>query len=469
MINKGGLLRWHYPRQSLAESFGFFYLQLVVVCVVAFMFYFLEYTPLFSSLIFAAALFGFAFPAQLIEGFIFLMALNHRDFAYTALTVHGGNVFITEWVLLILLLAATPKLRSIFRRYPVPAVALILYFMLGLGLFLVSFRAWPLYYALRDFSLVYYSLFALAVLAHVQGIDGIRRIGGALVLGTVPNLIAETLNYLYGTLPLTMNQKNYSMRNSFYYAASIGFLLGFIPEGGGKLKKTAVVYVIVTALIILLYSYSKTPMLALLLLGAAYCLRRRKVIRWKEAATMGALFIITLLFTPNAKTFHFISIFHLTTYFNDSRALLHMLSMRDFVEHPYGIGFGASIFGNNTHMVIENPEEIGSLHNSYLVVLRRMGIEGGVIFFLTLILALQGAVKAFRTDTDPRNKMTVMGMLGAWGSVAVFASAHVALEGPFFGAVFWILLGCLFVASSQTVTFSGLTTNKTPSNAGVDS
>ena len=465
MTSQGEMLLWHYPRRPLTESFGFFYFQLVAVCAIAFMFYFLEYAHLFNAFIFAAALFGFVFPARLMEGFVFLMALNHREFAYTTLTVHGANLYITEWVLLILLLAAVPKVQSIFRRHMLPAAMLVFYFMVGFVLFLVSFRAWPLYYALRDFTMVYYALFAIATLAHVQGMDGVRRIGMALVLGTLPNLAAEWLNYLYGTLPMTMDQKNYSMRNSFYYAASIGFVLGFITDEEGKWRKPLVAYVMITSLIILLYSYSKTPMLTLLLLGVMYCLRRWKVMRWKEAAAMGALVIITLIFTPSAKTFHFTSIFRPATYFHDSRTLLHILAIRDFVEYPYGIGFGASVFGDNAHMVINNPEEIGSLHNSYLVLLRRMGIEGAIVFFSTLMLALYGAVRAFQVKSGLRNKMTVVAMLGAWGATAVFASAHVALEGPFFGAVFWILLGCLFAASGEDGAFPVSALNKAPSGA----
>lgn len=469
MMRRGAVMAGLSAPRIPPVSFGFFYVELVAVCVFAAMIYVLEYAPLFSALIFAAALFGLFHPARLLEGFVFLMALGHRDFSYTALTIHGANIYITEWVLLVLLLAATPKVLSVFRRHPMPATVLAIYFMVGLVLFLMSFRAWPLYYALRDFTLVYYSLFAIAALAHVQGMNGVRRIGMALVLGTIPNLAAEGLNYLYGTLPLTMDQKNYSMRSSFYYAASIGFVLGFIIDEEGKWKKPLVTYVMAAALVILLYSYSKTPMLTLVLLGVAYCLRRWKGMGWKEVAAMGALVVITLIFTPFAKTFHFISLFRSATYLHDSRTLLHILAVRDFVEYPYGIGFGSSIFGNNAHMVIDNPEEIGSLHNSYLVVLRRIGIEGGMVFFLTLALALYGAARVFRIDAAPRNKMTVVGMLGAWGATAVFASAHVALEGPFFGAVFWILLGCLFVASSEAGAFSALAMNKTPFGAGADS
>ena len=206
MTGQGESLTWNLPHRPLAESFEFFYFQLFLVCIVGFLFYFLEYAQLMNAFIFAAALFGLVYPGRVMEGFVLLMALNHRDFAYTTLMIHGANIYITEWVLLILLAAAAPKAVFVIRRYRIPAFALLTYFLVGFVLFLMSFRAWPLYYALRDFSLVYYSFFAVVALAHVQGVAGARRIGIALVLGTVPNLVAEGLNYLYGTLPLTIEQ-----------------------------------------------------------------------------------------------------------------------------------------------------------------------------------------------------------------------------------------------------------------------
>lgn len=449
MMRRGAVMAGLSAPRIPPVSFGFFYVELVAVCAFAAMIYVLEYAPLFSALIFAATLFGLFHPARLLEGFVFLMALGHRDFSYTALTIHGANIYITEWVLLILLVAAMPRIpRLVHDRQPV-AGAIMLYIAVGLVLFFLSFRAWPLYYALRDFALVYYSLFAMAALAHVRGSGGAWRVGMALLLGTLPNLAAEIGNYLYGTFPLTMDMKNYSMRNSFYYAAAIGFALGYISDEKEKWRRSAVVYVVAVSLIMLLYSYSKTPMIVLLFLGGSYLIRRWKALAWKEAVVLGALFLVPLLLTPAAKTFPFSALFFPSTYFHDGRTLVHISAVRDFTEYPYGIGFGPSIFGPNAYGMFKNPQEIMGLHNSYLAIIRRMGIVGMAAFALIVGTTLFAARQALRPATPWRDRATVIGMLGAWGSSAIFAFAHVALEGPFFGSIFWLLLGSVVCAAGR--------------------
>lgn len=447
MMRRGAVMAGLSAPRIPPVSFGFFYVELVAVCTFATMVYVLEYAPLFSALIFATALFGLFHPARLLEGFIFFMALSHRDFSYTALTIHGANIYITEWVLLILLIAAIPQMPRLARERQPAVAAVMLYIAVGLVMFFLSFRAWPLYYALRDFALVYYSLFAVAAFAHVKGSGGAWRMGMALLLGTLPNLAAEIGNYLYGTFPLTMDLKNYSMRNSFYYAAAVGFALGYINDEEDKWRRPAVVYVVAVSLIMLLYSYSKTPMIVLLFLGGSYLIRRWKVIAWKEAVVLGALFLVPLLLTPAAKTFHFSSLFLPSTYFHDSRTLVHISAVRDFTEYPYGIGFGPSIFGSNAYGMFKDPQEIAGLHNSYLAIIRRMGIAGIAAFALVVGTALFAARRGLRAATPWRDRAAVIGMLGAWGSSAIFAFAHVALEGPFFGSIFWLLLGTVVCAA----------------------
>ncbi len=409
------------------------------------MLYYLGVAPLFDAFAFSFALIGLMRPARLLEAFLFLLAAGHRDFTYSALQVGPARFYISEWVLVILLVAATPRIRKLWREHKAELVVWSGYFGIGTALLLISARQWPFGAVARDYALVYYSLFMVATLAHVRGRSGLNRLLLVLLLGCLPNLAGEMLNYLYGTLPTTHEQMNLSMRNSFFYLIAAGIILPRVLENDILLRKRLAFFLFLLFGVILFYSYSKTAMLgAVLLTGLVFFLR------WdwlRPSATIGiiACFFMTSVLTPSAKSYSFSSVFAPDTYSNNARLLLRTAAMRDFAEYPYGIGFGSPIFGAHSRELIGDPEIYHALHNSYLSVLRRMGIPGFIALMVLIGYGLLRGYRAMRTDdaAAEKDKLAVSALL-AFMAPLLFANAHVVLEGPFLGIPFWALLGALF-------------------------
>lgn len=405
----------------------------------------------FGGYAFSLSLLGLAAPRRLLEIFVFLLALGHRDFTYTALKVGPANLYITEWVLLILLLAAVPRMAEMWRAYRPALLALGLYAGLGLVFFWLSSRYWPLGPIVRDFAIVYYALFTVAALAFLRNGGDINRLFIAMLAGSLFNLGSDLLNYLYGTFPVTPEQKNYSLRSSFYYVICVAYLLPGLLFLKEKLRPWAVMYVAAVFVVVLLYSYSKTSMAALLLVSVMGILALAKRARMEVLIAIFMAFMLALVITPMGKTFKFSSLFAMRLADDDSRSMLRTAALRDFSEYPYGIGFGAPIFGGHSRELLSKPDEFHALHNSYLTILRRMGVEGFAAFSALVALAVYGVRRAWksRADDDHDAWLTPFAVLLGFIAAAVFATAHVVLEGPFFGAVFWLLLGAVF-AVTQT-------------------
>lgn len=407
-------------------------------------------TSLFGGYVFAFALLGLRWPGRLLEVFVFSVALGHRDFTYVAMNLGGGpageaKLFITEWVLLILVVTAVPGVWRLLKRFDAGMILLGGFLVTGSAILFMTFGDWPPSASLRDFALVYYSLFAVTVMAHARDVRGVRRIAIALLLGTVPNLAGDVLNYLYGTLPMTAAQKNYSMRNSYYYLVALGFLLPFVLREDGKPKVFRALYAIIVYVVVLLYSYSKTAMIAAMVLTALYFFPRLRQTRVAILAVVAVLLVLPIFLTPKTKVFYFHTLFSESTYLTNSRSLLQYAAMRDFSEYPYGIGFGSPIFGQHSHELIRDVDSFHAIHNSYLTVLRRMGIGGGAVFLVLIAAAFYGAVRISRLLLPgSRERKMVLGTVLASTASLIFAYAHVVLEGPFLGSIFWCLVGSMF-------------------------
>lgn len=403
---------------------------------------------IFGGYLFSLALLGLASPRRLLEVFIFLLALSHRDFAYTALKVGPANLYITEWVMLILMMAAAPRIADMWRKYRPVLLALGLYAGLGLVFFWLSCRYWPLGPVVRDFTIVYYALFTVAALAFMRDAEDVNRLFIAMLAGSLFNLGSDMLNYLYGTFPVTLEQKNYSLRSSFYYVICAAYFMPGLLSLKRKLRFGAVAYVAAVFVVVLLYAYSKTAMAAILLISAISIAVMAKRPRMEVLIAIIVAFMLSLIITPQAKTFKFSSLFEPQWASEDSRAMLRTAALWDFSEYPYGIGFGAPIFGRHSRELLLEPDDFHAIHNSYLTVLRRMGIEGAAAFTALLALAFHGVYRVWRSNAENHDAwLTPFAVLLGFIAAGVFAAAHVVLEGPFFGAVFWLLLGAVFAAT----------------------
>jgi len=402
-------------------------------------------TTLFGGYLFAFALFGFWRPKILLSLFVFFMALKHREFAYTAMQLGEIPIYITEWVLLILLLSGLFKFKPLLNKNRRALITVFLFFCIGFILLVMTLPRWGLVPAIRDFAIVYYSLFALITIVHIRTKQEFKFLVGCFIAGTLPNLLAGLVNFLYGTLPLTKESKNYSLRSSFYNLTAVGFVLPFILNKKSVLSRVHTLYYLLVAIVVLLYSYSKSSMISLSLLTLLFFVINRKEFPKYVLPSLILLFVIPLFFTPEAKSFTFGTLFFSGTYSEDERRWILLGAMRDFTEYPYGIGFGGSIFGEHIKELIKSTGNLFELHNSYLTVLRRTGVEGFLAYLAIIATALYSSLTFYRhSPAWSFAKKATLGTMLAWLASSTFLFGHVALEGPFFGAPYWILVGLLF-------------------------
>ncbi len=401
------------------------------------------FTSVVGGFFFSFSLLGLRFPKQVLAVFLFCLAYKHKDFAYVSLQADHIPIYIAEWMLLILGISSVSKLQFLYKEYRKPLLFILLYFGVGAFLYAKTVFYWGIVEATRDFVIIYYSFFTLLFLAHVRNLEDLKWLIGAIALGTLPNLFSEVLNFLYGTLPVTDLQKNYSLRNSFYYTVVAGFVLPFIftvRRGWGNLLK---LYFLGLFFIIFFYSYSKTGMLALLFILVAYAATRHFDIPRNGYLAVVLLIVLSLFFTPQQKTHPLGSLLNPQTYSRDVRRTILVAEMRDFTGYPYGIGFGGSVFGNYSNELLKNSN-YHDPHNSYVSVLRRVGMEGMLVYLTLIWYALYSAIKIYRElDKESYEARITLGSILAFIVASFYLFGHVALEGPFFGVPYWILLGVL--------------------------
>lgn len=88
--------------------------------------------------------------------------------------------------------------------------------------------------------------------------------------------------------------------------------------------------------------------------------------------------------------------------------------------------------------------EVSPPHNSFVNLLFRTGLVG---LLSALALVAVGVLRTFRlrSRAEPADRPWIAALLALLAYALVIASLNVALEGPFMGLVFWILVGLLLV------------------------
>ena len=407
-------------------------------------------TTIFGGYIYAFSILGLRWPKQLLYIYAFFVSYNHREFTYLTMQIDSVPIYITEWVILILSITGMSHLRETVKKYWYPLSILLVYLLLGLWIFIETFPRWGFVQAMRDFVIVYYAIFALIVMLNIRNEKDYRYLVYAFILGTIPNMIADTLNFLYLTFPSNYDQQNNSMMSSYFYIIGAGFCFPYLFTDNNKINKWPSIYIGWVLLDIFMYSYSKTAMIAFLLMLLTYLILRFKKLERRHYMMIAAVMIIPIIFTPSLKINSIAKLVNPNTFLSNNRMLLVSGSMRDFSEYPYGIGFGSPIFGKHSNEMIRNLEKIHAPHNSYITVIRRMGVIGGMLFFAVLTITLMTGYRNYRNFIDESNdkKMALGNMLALIGPIS-FCMGHVVLEGPFLGIPFWIIVGSTYFISCQ--------------------
>jgi hypothetical protein len=92
-----------------------------------------------------------------------------------------------------------------------------------------------------------------------------------------------------------------------------------------------------------------------------------------------------------------------------------------------------------------HPFDVTPPHNSFVNLLYRTGIVGALAVLWLVTAALVRLVRRLRAGPPPDERIQLVTLACLFTFIAVTASFSGALEGPFMGIFFWIVLGLLLV------------------------
>lgn len=388
-----------------------------------------------------------------------------KDFSYIRLP--SQPVFVTDVVLAVLILSLVLfnsklgiNLRSQYGRL------LTIYIAIGLFTLCRSVLAGSsVLLSLRDAAIVWYSLFA--VIGYLSASDPIKLflLGKVFLLGAALTSIVGIFYFLH------YPQYGYGVHltpGGIFVTAALAILL--VGLESGFVRKTWSVYGLVVLFAIgVLLSDARTNYLALclMLLATIFLLpksRRKYMARalkpMLRAAMVLTFIAVTLFVTPVANKFVMaglqITYQGLLTPRQDPDALWRLAAWATaldvFRRHPMvGIGYGRSFhFDFQLNSRSRELSVDAKPHNTYLTVLYQMGLIGMLGLFSILFCYFSRAFRYLRRIDCNDTPCLLVALVQI--ALIVLGMFNLALETPFYGALFWLNLGMgLWLIQGQAV------------------
>ena len=141
-------------------------------------------------------------------------------------------------------------------------------------------------------------------------------------------------------------------------------------------------------------------------------------------------------------------------------------------EHPvFGAGFGKPTdfhWHGETYDARNDPSSIFNVtppHNSFVNLLYRTGLLGALAFVWLVAVAVWRVLSTLRARPQTEERVRLVALSCMFVFMGVAASLSGALEGPFMGIFFWIVLGLLLVLPRLTEAPDGATDRRTAASA----
>jgi O-antigen ligase len=412
-------------------------------------------------------------PVWWLAALIFGTALFDRNFSYIHIRVGNIPFYITE-IALLSLLVSVALLRllfgSIHGKLNLSTTPLhswvLMYLLIGTALFIEGSREYGTLKAARHFALVYYSIFFFIFVELIKSYRSFLLVIKTFFLGSLLfNLTVVIAPMFYITVyPVVVGPPVAATT----YAGIVLIFLLFGPRTlirSWPLKCLMIIlympYIILTEVRGVWVSFGGALALAYL------CAPKRELqIRLKRGISLIltglALVLIFFLLSgrPLARYWdEFMSIFFVTA--SDSplarvsvnnalwRIEMWKEVFRQFQTHTLtGIGFGSVFSLKPEHLpdalrLVLSPVSMTNVdvHNSHLAVLLRMGLAGFIVYIGINYVFCKRCLSFLRTHPDSEAKAYMLAILGAYFLYLIVASFNVALEGPFLGIFFWMLMG----------------------------
>ena len=418
----------------------------------------LEYAPYGGAVLFAGTTFllmiAYAHKARvsLTEGlflwFAFCTAAYTRDFSYVRLP--GAPLFITDVVLLVLILSIFLLRRPRYANFPLP-VSVLLLLLLGAGAIATArgfFGHREITMVLRDSALVGYALFLLVAYHLFRTWLSIKRVAVWFLLGAAMGVLNGLAWFI--VVP--------EERRFIYYGIYILIsLAGTVVAMATQLLRPRVGWIFVGVLclgLMLANTRSLFVSLAILLLvglwggGGVYK-------KFQLAHLVSTLVASTVLVTLAAFLFLHTKTGHEFVERSTDELASGVLNpgedanwqfrlsawkeaWRRFEEYPLaGEGFGVPFVFDLEHYDHFDPRA----HNTFLTVLYKMGLTG--ILPVLALLSFFFWVTLRAVHGNLRNRLVAFLQIVILGQLAfcVYGMANLVLESPFLASLFWTAMG----------------------------
>lgn len=383
-----------------------------------------------------------------------------KTFAHLSVTAGTFPIYITDTALLALLVSImlSPRLRKWApRRGPLFAVFVpfVLWGSLLLG---VSFGTYGVA-ALRDFALFYYVLFVPVgyVAAHDTRLSRLLLIVFGCACGVVvvkSLLFGVGQDIGYGIVRELVGQ------STMYLVVALLLALSWMPRLTRK-DSFVLVIVLIPVLVAIYDSQTRSAWLALLA-GVASLVMLDSSWRKRIPTLIVVCFSLALLFIMLSAAFQ-------QTDRLDSLSAAYdrlRIALLDPQADPTS-QFRLDAWAETVRRLEANPVvgdglgspfsfQTGTLqfqvlpHNTYLTVLLKSGLIGGVCLLTILLYSYAKAVRFLFGRRIGQDCSAVLGLLAAHVSLSVYGFFFYLLESPYLAWPYWVLTGALLYLTSKT-------------------
>jgi O-antigen ligase len=413
----------------------------------------LGYVPYQGALLFAGLtlplMIAYARKARvsLTEGlflwFVFCTTAYTKDFSY--LRLPGAPFFVTDVVLLILLVSIYLSRRSPSSQVPVPVSVFLLMFV-GAGALSAARGLWghrDAMIVLRDSALVAYGLFLLVGYHLFRTWLSIKRVAAWFLLGAALSALGEVAWFI------NMPSERRFILYGIYILIS---LAGVMVALSSRLLPPRIAWILVLVLCIgLVLANARSLFISLgilcfLGLLARILIHKKIVLRRSVSIFIPAAVMVFcagfLLFrTETGHEFVERSVEELASGVlnsgEDSNWQFRLAAWKEawkrFEEYPLaGEGFGVPFIFEG--LVLENDPRP---HNTFLTVLYKMGLTGFLPLISLLAYLLWQGLHSLRRQAENRYIAFLKIVFFAQSAFCLYGMANLLLESPFLASLFW--------------------------------
>lgn len=382
--------------------------------------------------------------------FFALIGVFNKEFTY----IGFQNVYITEFVLGILCL-------SILFRQTMGEVGasflkkdyLIFGLLAGLGLIHCWFSRDYGFSALRHGMIVFYFLFFLVTFQlAITRFDQLKTLLYAILfISTFINSL-KIIYFKFNNVYLNQYEQfrvNHSEVDILGAAISIIILLVLYK----KLAKGFSFTCLALNLALILFATKRTAVLGLSLCAIVYCILNYQKLNLKKTlytvAIIGGIVAIILLIStlcyPQQSADYSQFLLQKLNVFKESNTTWRMqawnVAWQKFASHPWwGIGFGKPIIDSPVNNVNTYDP-----HNSFLALITRTGIVGGVLLIVLLAQTITLYIKEYFRETQAERKDVILILFLMFLFMITFAFFNVALENQYQGIYFYFSLAGIYL------------------------